>query len=79
MGEKDTPILMGLGLDNKDGHKRLTQAESFIIAGGSESTHGRLTETAMKTMEDLGSRAKDLRSVEKKELTDLLRKNLPDP
>ena len=79
MAEKDRPILVGLGLDNEDGHKRLTQADNFVIAGGSESTHGRLTETAMKTMEDLGSRAKDLRRVEKQELADLLRKNLPKP
>ena len=70
-------MLLGLGLDNEDGHKRITQAESFVIAGGSESTHGRLTETAIKTMEELSQKGKNLRTVERKELADLLHKHLP--
>ncbi len=43
--------LLGLGLDNDDGHKRLTSAEQFTIVGGSEETHGRMTETVVKTFE----------------------------
>ena len=48
---KSTPsaALIGVGLDNQDGHKRLTAGEQFAIVGGSEETHGRMTETVVKT------------------------------
>ena len=44
--------LLGLGFDNDDGHKRLTTGEHFAIIGGSEETHGRMTETVVKTFEE---------------------------
>ena len=69
--------LLGLGLDNKDGHKRLTRADNFTIAGGSDETHSKMTETLVKTFEDLGRKGKSLETVEKKELKDLLEKNTP--
>lgn len=69
--------LLGLGLDNKDGHKRLTRADDFTIAGGSEETHSKMTETLIKTFEDLNRKGKSLETVEKKELKDLLEKNTP--
>ena len=46
--------LLGLGLDNKDGHKRITQAERFSIV---EETHHTLTEVAIKTFETLDKKA----------------------
>jgi hypothetical protein len=70
-------FLLGLGLDNQDGHKRMTQAEQFFIAGGSQETHERMTETAMKTCEELRKRGKSLGSVEKEELTEILLKSTP--
>ena len=70
-------MLLGIGLDNEDGHKRITQAEHFLIAGGSEETHGRLTETALKTVEDLSSRGKHLAEVDPHELKDLIHKHTP--
>ena len=69
--------LLGLGLDNSDGHKRLTSAEQFTIVGGSEETHGRMTETVVKTFEALKRRHKSLQSVEPKELADLIAKSTP--
>lgn len=45
--------LLGLGLDNEDGHKRITQGEDFSLVGGSAETHERMTETAVKTFEEL--------------------------
>ena len=41
--------LFGVGLDNQDGHKRITTGEKFIILGGSAETHERMTETIVKT------------------------------
>lgn len=69
--------LFGLGLDS-DGQKRITRAERFSIVGGSEETHECMTETVMKTFEDLKRRCKDLDDASPEELTDLIRKNTPE-
>ncbi|MFP4069831.1 MAG: hypothetical protein ACLFVC_06585 [Opitutales bacterium] len=69
--------LLGLGLDHRDGHKRITHAERFSIVGGSEETHGRMTETVVKTFEKLDRKGKTLESVEKKELADLIHESTP--
>lgn len=69
--------LLGVGLDNQDGHKRITQAEEFSIVGGSEETHERMTETLVKTFENLNQTGKNLQTVEGEELRDLLQKNTP--
>lgn len=69
--------LLGLGLDNKDGHKRLTTAEQFTIVGGSDETHGRMTETVIKTFETLKRRGKQLGSVEPRELAEIIHRSTP--
>jgi hypothetical protein len=69
--------LLGLGLDNSDGHKRLTSAEQFTIVGGSEETHGRMTETVTKTFESLKRRGKTLERVEPKELAEIIAESTP--
>lgn len=73
----DDSHLLGLGLDHHDGHKRITKGEQFTLVGGSQETHERMTETVVKTFEDLKHRGKDLREVEPKELGDLIKKNTP--
>jgi hypothetical protein len=69
--------LVGIGLDNQDGHKRLTTAEQFAVVGGSDETHGRMTETLIKTFEELKTRGKALQAVEPRELHDILLKSTP--
>ncbi|HEY8994000.1 MAG TPA: hypothetical protein VIM71_05025 [Lacunisphaera sp.] len=69
--------LLGIGLDNQDGHKRLTSAEQFTIVGGSEETHTRATETFIKTFETLKSRGKQLHAVEPQELFEIIQKSSP--
>lgn len=69
------PRLLGLGLDNQDGHKRVTQGEGFLLAGGSEETHERMAGTVIRTVEDLGRKGRTLGDAEARELMDLLRKN----
>ena len=69
--------LLGIGLDNEDGHKRLTRAEKFSIVGGSEETHDRMTETLVKTFENLKTKGKDLEDTEKDELAELIHRNTP--
>ena len=77
--KKDTQQahLLGLGLDNDDGHKRITSAEEFSIVGGSENTHERMTETVIKTFEDMKNDGKTLSNIEPEQLSDLLQKNCP--
>ncbi|MEQ1843899.1 MAG: hypothetical protein ABL994_26140 [Verrucomicrobiales bacterium] len=69
--------LVGVGLDNEDGHKRITSGDQFAILGGSAETHGRMTETAVKTFEELKARRKQLHQVEPEELAEILQKSTP--
>ncbi|MEY4941249.1 MAG: hypothetical protein RIQ93_2984 [Verrucomicrobiota bacterium] len=69
--------LLGVGLDNDDGHRRLTTGEQFAIVGGSEETHARMTETVVKTFEELKTRGKGLHQVEPAELGEILDKATP--
>jgi len=69
--------LLGVGLDNEDGHKRITTAEQFTILGGSDETHGRMTETVVKTFEELKTRGKKLHSIEPQELAEIIDKATP--
>jgi hypothetical protein len=69
--------LLGLGLDNDDGHKRITTGKDFAIVGGSAETHEKMTETVVKTFEELKRRRKPLVSVEPKELAEILDKSTP--
>jgi hypothetical protein len=69
--------LLGIGFDHRDGHKRFTTGEQFAIVGGSEETHGRMTETVLKTFEVLKSRRKQLHQVEPAELAEILHKSTP--
>jgi hypothetical protein len=75
---KESGHLIGVGLDNTDGHKRITQAERFAIVGGSSETHERMTETVIKTFETLDRRGKTLDKVEQQELAEIIHKNTPD-
>ena len=69
--------LLGVGLDNHDGHKRVTTGEKFLVVGGSEETHERMTETVVKTFEELKQRGKPLEDVETKELSEIIHRSTP--
>lgn len=80
MSERDSDRnihIFGIGLDNKDGHVRLTSADQFTIAGGSEKTHERMTETLIKTCENLERRGKSLNDADVREIAELIDKNTP--
>ena len=70
--EKRVAGLLGLGFDAKDGHNRITRGKIFLLAGGSEDTHGVMRETILKVNEELDSRGLDLADVSVDELRDLL-------
>lgn len=69
-------FLLGLGLDGADGQKRITRAERFSVVGGSEETHDCMTETFIKTCEDLRRKGRDLDDADPREISDLLGKHL---
>ncbi len=64
--------IMGLGLDNEDGHVRITQGKNFRVVLGSEETHGRMTEICIKINEKLDQRGKRLEEVSAREFVDLV-------
>lgn len=64
------PVLLGLAFDAEDGHKRLTRSSDFVLAGGSEETHGVMRETVIRVTEKLEIRGKSLREVSPEELRD---------
>ena len=76
MAGKKSAHLFGIGLDG-DGHKRVTQAEKFSLIGGTEETHELMTETVIKTFEDLKRRGTELEETSPAELSDMLRQNMP--
>ena len=64
---------LGVGLDNQDGHQRLTRTENFLLVGGSAETHERMQDTAIRFGEALQKRGKTLPEASPEEALDLLR------
>ena len=64
-------LLLGLGLDNKDGHTRITTGENFRLIGGTEETHIVMQEKAVKMNEHLKRRGKTLDTVSREEFHEL--------
>jgi len=67
--------VLGLGLDNHDGHRRITVTESFFVLGGSEKTHAYLTQILINASEDLKNHGKLLAETEPEELLNLITKH----
>ena len=60
-------LLLGVGLDATDGHKRITRARDALIVGGSKDTHEQMQEHVAKFNEELTRRGKRLAEVESRE------------
>ena len=78
-------LLLGVGLDNQDGHVRITRGENYHLVGGSEETHGTMQEKAIKFNEKLKDRGQRLEDISHDEFRDIAHdiglsdKNLPPP
>jgi hypothetical protein len=68
---RKSSALLGLGLDNDDGHTRITKGENFVLLGGSQDTHQQMQETAIKINERLDERGVRLEDVSVRELRDI--------
>ncbi len=66
-------MMLGIGLDSRDGHKRMTRGDNFCLVGGSEETHEAMTETVIKVNEKLARKGKRLGEISREEFTDILR------
>ena len=68
--KKRRAMMLGVGLDS-DGHKRVTTGPNFALVGGSEETHERMTEKAVKINEKLKVKGKQLEEVTHEEFDDI--------
>ena len=63
---------VGVGLDNKDEHKRITRSEHFLLVGGSKDTHERMQDTAIRFADKLRQRGKSLQETPVDEVIEIL-------
>lgn len=82
-GRRDVrALLVGLGLDNADGHVRYTKGPNFRLFGGSQETHEEMQDKAIRFNEELRKREKRLEDIDRKEFHDIAEtigiKKLPD-
>jgi hypothetical protein len=65
--------LLGLGLDGEGKHKRITRGANFYLYGGTEKTHGRMVETALRFNDAVDSRGKKVQEINARELDEITR------
>lgn len=75
-GKPEVVGFVGVGLDGKDGHQRLTRAEYFVLVGGSAETHEHMQDTVIRFNEALDRKGKELHQTSSDEAIDLLRQAL---
>ena len=71
MNRAPKKVILGLGLDSKDGHVRVTKGKNFRLYGGSEETHEMMQEKAIKFNEQLDKRRKTLDEIDREEFHDI--------
>jgi hypothetical protein len=71
--KKDKPIVgfLGVGLDNEDGHSRVTKGNDFTLVGGSEETHERMQGLVIRMNEKLKSKGKRITDLTHHEFEEL--------
>lgn len=66
------PQLHGVVIDENDGHKRITQSESFAVHGGSSEHHDRCVEVFLRAEEKLKKQGKSFSDSENERVLDCL-------
>ena len=64
-------VLLGLGLDNQDGHTRITRGENFHLLGGSQETHEVMQDKCIRFNEKLQARGKRMGELVRQEFLDI--------
>jgi len=75
--EKEARML-GIGLDNQDGHVRITRGPNFTVVMGSEETHDRLQGTCQRINERLQKKGRRLADLNGEEFASMVQE-LGDP
>ena len=73
--EERRRFLLGLGLDNEDGHARVTRHEEYVLLGGSEETHERMQDDVERFRHSLEKLGTDLHRASKEELREAARRS----
>ena len=68
---KSKAMLFGVGTDCDDGQVRITNAENFVLLGGSHDTHQCMQDRCIKFNDILGARGKRIEELERQELIDV--------
>lgn len=68
---------LGVGLDQSDGEHRITRADHFLLVGGSQETHERMQDTAVRFNESLARLGQPLQDTPFEVVVDLLRQSQP--
>jgi hypothetical protein len=66
--------LLGIGLDGDGKHKRVTRGDNFYLFGGSEKTHDRMVDTAVRFNDLVDERGKKIDEINARELIEIRRK-----
>jgi hypothetical protein len=66
-------MLLGIGFDARDGHKRLTRGKNFVLFGGSDETHSVMQVAVVRLNEHLDRKGKRLEEVAPHEIHEVLR------
>ena len=64
--------LLGIGLDARDGHHRVSSGEEFLIVGGSAETHEQMQDLVIRMEEKLKARGKTISDLDNTEFEDLV-------
>ena len=76
--KREVTGLRGVGLDNQDGHTRITKGTDFVLVGGSAETHERMQDFTIRLTEKLAKKGKRIADAHVQELRDLA-EELRDP
>lgn len=68
--------LLGVGLDNRDGHKRVTSGNDFLLVGGSAETHEVMQDLVIRMNEKLKRKGKRYKDLERPEFEDLVKDSM---
>ncbi|HOW96879.1 MAG TPA: hypothetical protein P5567_06960 [Kiritimatiellia bacterium] len=72
-GKQAKAHMLGVGLDHRDEHVRITRGPNFTVLMGSEETHESLRGACMKINEKLRRRGKRIETVSAEEFFDMVR------
>ena len=64
--------LLGVGLDGRDGHTRISRGANFFLVGGSKQTHERMQHFALKFNERVDERGKKMEDINRHELQEIV-------